>query len=161
MGASEWRYFVPYNQPRRAFDQLRRDVFARGEYHVGLRFWARFARSMDTLLARCGAVGTHSILDITRVSADPIPAIATRPSTQLGPDEWAERFSVAQSLHGTVGPLADDEYQRCFGTRKPTREAVESGIHGLQPATWTGVYIQLFGRDGEVEELCFCGTSGD
>ena len=96
MGASEWKYLVPY-QPNlnRALQELRQQEFERGVYFRATAFydplladqpeeiqakileeiaWSQSRpqpRTIAEVLEQSGEEGTHSILDIERVSVEP------------------------------------------------------------------------------------------
>jgi hypothetical protein len=202
MGASAWRYFVPY-QPdlQAALEALREAVFAAGRYYRAFPFWRHLTfeqsypikltpdleaelrlewerlqslpepTSIETLLAWNQEEGTHSILDMRRVDETPLD-----PPTM---DEWIRRRVPAgedplpamteylrsetyRSQFGTVYPLTEGQLVELFGTTRPTREQVESRpqvYEGLRDR-WVGLYIIVY-RDGEPDEICFTGYSGD
>jgi hypothetical protein len=208
VGATIWRYYTPYQHlPEAAFQALRAEVFARGEYAGpaesiddlllptvrrlggqpaspaqlrqmekelqvhravetgdmsglspairafamqirGLRQAAgkRGARrgrlrptrprSIPELLQRAGESGTHSILDIERVSGQP-------------------EFGVAV-------PLPPDSLRRAFGTDMPTHEEVEEHWPDVAErlGRWQACYLVVY-RDAEPHEYAFIGCSGD
>jgi len=82
--------------------------------------------------------GTHSILDVTRVSEEP---------------EFA-----------TVSPLSAEELREHFGTLKPTHQQVEVWLNNDDMfklrRRWIGLYIIVF-EDENPTEICFAGFSGD
>ncbi len=97
--------------------------------------------TIDELLEEQGESGTHSILDIQRVSDEPD--------------------------FGAVSPMPSEELEALFGTDKPTRKMVEEKAgdydlveHPLVSERWQGVYFTVY-RDGRPDELYFIGTSGD
>lgn len=104
-------------------------------------------QTIEELLQRTDADGTHSILDIA--------GIAERPA-----------FRMATSL-------SREEYLALSGTEKPTRVEVESALaqqrrqgepwkKGLEDIRggWQAVYFIVY-KDDIPDELCFCGLSGD
>jgi hypothetical protein len=97
--------------------------------------------TIEELLEEQGESGTHSILDIQRIS--PVPEF------------------------GAVSPMPVERLREIFGTDKPTRKMVESkqGEYELveDPLVserWQGVYFTVY-RDDRPDELYFIGTSGD
>jgi len=103
--------------------------------------YSRKPTTIDELLEEQGESGTHSILDIHRVS-----------------DELD---------FGAVSPMPSNELEALFGTDKPTRKMVEDKLgdndlveHPLVSERWQGVYFTVY-RDGRPDQLFFIGTSGD
>jgi len=97
--------------------------------------------TIDELLEEQGESGTHSILDIQRIS--PVPEF------------------------GTVSPMPAERLHEIFGTDKPTRKMVESKQGDvdlvedpLVSERWQGIYFIVY-RDGKPDEIFFMGTSGD
>ncbi len=138
MGASAWKYYVPY-QPdtNQALQALRGEVFRRGEYfnpYPGAR-----PDSIEQLLERNAESGTHSILDVT--------AARSRPA-----------FGVAASL-------SPAELIQYFGTDRPTHDLLENSAAALQQiqarrGRGTGTYVVVYAGD-QPAELLFFGLSGD
>jgi hypothetical protein len=98
-------------------------------------------KSIKQLLKRCGAEGTHSILDIERVS--PTPAF------------------------GAIAPLPHDKLRDIFGTEQPTHDMVEKWSARIDPLDakplyerWEGIYLIVY-QDSEPVEIYFEGCSGD
>ena len=103
--------------------------------------YSKKPETIDELLEEQGESGTHSILDIQRVSDEPD--------------------------FGAVSPMPTERLREIFGTDKPTRKMVESkqGDYELveDPLVserWQGVYFTVY-RDSRPDELFFMGTSGD
>lgn len=169
MGASAWIYFVPY-QPdiNKALQALREEVFRSGKYFKmqhsawdddnitvplppelidALREEANYYASLpepkspDELLHYNAAAGTHSIIDITRVSTSP--------------------------EFGSASPLTPQELFTIFGTEKPTRAVIDKiGENQLFTHVtelrqrWEGAYIIVY-KDEQPDEILFIGFSGD
>lgn len=96
-------------------------------------------RTIQELLESRAESGTHSILDITRIS----------PTTG---------FAV-------IAPLPKSKLAEIFGTETPTRLQIEGKYRAgaLEPHTgerWQGIYIIAY-RDREPDEIFFAGCSGD
>ncbi len=112
MGASEWDYYVPYQEDLdAALQELRREVFEAGDYYWvnGDKWLAKdstepLPRSLDELWddELVQEAGTHSILDIVRV---------------LGPDDTPD--------YQTVEPVTDAEARELLGTEVLTRAHVK------------------------------------
>jgi len=160
MGASDWAYFVPYQTDlESALQALRQNVFANGEYYKPADWFRRLhedniidqqrlttllesvsstpePQTIEELIQMRGLDGTHSIIDITRVS------------TELD--------------YGVVTPLSEQEYSDVFGTDTPTHEMVEQKADHLvtMRERWQGVYVLVY--EGDVpNEIFFAGFSGD
>src|SRR4051812_17282256 len=76
MGASGWNYFVPYQPDTgRALKSLREEIFRSGAYGRGFLSGEDIAPpeadTIEELLERVGAEGTHSILDIECMADEP------------------------------------------------------------------------------------------
>ncbi len=95
--------------------------------------------TIDGLLESRAENGTHSILDIVRVSATPD--------------------------FGAVSPLPRNQLLEMFGSEKPTRSQLEQKLKSgaLEIFTcerWQGFYIVVYQNETPVEIL-FAGCSGD
>lgn len=156
MGASGWEYVVPYQQDLgAALDELRREVFASGDYLKPSFYGDRFAdlpepESVDDFVKQeqywefMGTSGTHSIIDILTV---------------VSVDFKGEEY-------GTVRPLSDNEYVELFGVAQPSH-AEYAQVAGSEPlddyitgGRWTGRAAVLW-ADGTPAEIVFWGYSGD
>jgi len=96
-------------------------------------------RSLEELLKSQGESGTHSILDVVRVS--PVPEF------------------------GAVSPLPVSRLVAIFGSDKPTRPQVENkheegALDDYTNNRWQGIYIVVY-REGSPHEIFFAGCSGD
>jgi hypothetical protein len=99
-------------------------------------------RSMEELEAlQCvSTAGTHSVLDISRISPEP--------------------------AYGAISPLAEDALVRFFGTDRPTRSIVEAwyarrDLTGESPFERDqGIYFTVY-KDGQPDEIDIEGASGD
>ena len=138
MAATFWDYFVPYQQDvEKALQDLREQVFRDEKY----RRWSHVqGTTLAEVLAESGERGTHSILDIERVS--PSPTLQA------------------------VSPLSTERLQEVFGTDEPTRQMVivedmieDDELEELNPR-WQGTYIIVYKRD-KPDLICFVGSSGD
>ncbi len=136
MATSGWVYYVPYQQDiEKALQDLREQVFRTGQYQ---RWPDVQGATIDEVVAESGYSGTHSILDIERVS--PLPALQA------------------------VSPLSAERLQEVFETDKPTRQMVEDMIEDdeleeLNPR-YQGIYIIVYKSD-QPDTICFVGYSGD
>jgi hypothetical protein len=93
--------------------------------------------TIEELLERAAADGTHSILDITHVAEHP-------------------EFAAAS-------PLDEELLDEGFGTQRPTREQVTPDFLmrlGGALERWQAFYFALY-RDGRPSEYVFVGCSGD
>ena len=160
MGASGWSYFVPYQDDiEKAFNELRWDVFRRGDYYVPeavpspdifippefipdeetrrlLSMDTLPARTPDQLLEQCRYTGTHSIIDIAEIITD-----------------YEEDSS---------GPVLKSDLVDLFGTDKPDRAMVQEKEPDLQTyrGRWFCSYVIVY-KDGKPDEIFFTGFSGD
>lgn len=175
MGATGWRYYVRH-QPDvdAALQELRQDVFRRGEYETGpteeeleairanfspqmkalyemAKRWEQNKppkpkpigppKTIEELVERKGESGTHSILDINHIAAEP--------------------------EFGALAPLSERQLLDFFGTAQPTREQVEKWGRRIVPVhdpplyrRWQGIYSTVY-KEGVPDELYFEGASGD
>jgi len=112
-------------------DELREEI----RKEISLRR-ARRPATIEDLLERAGAGGTHSILDIVKIGARPGRAAAA--------------------------PLGPAQRRKLYGTLKPDRVQVETRLYelmNLRPA-WKACYVVVY-RDGRPSEICFAGSSGE
>lgn len=98
-------------------------------------------QSIQQLLDRCGSEGTHSILDMEKVSSRP--------------------------GFGAITPIPHEKLLEIFGTEQPGRETVEKWATRIDPPDvkplferWQGIYIILY-MDKKPVEIYFEGCSGD
>jgi hypothetical protein len=98
-------------------------------------------KSIKQLLEQCGTEGTHSILDIEKVSSTPV--------------------------FGALSPLPRNKLLDIFGTEQPTRDMVEKWSARVDPLDakpwyerWEGIYLLVYEGDEPVE-IYFEGCSGD
>ena len=101
----------------------------------------RAPKTIIQLLKQCGEQGTHSILDIERVSSTP--------------------------AFGAVTPLSRQQFLEVFGTEQPTHVQVakwSTRIDRLDAeplyGRWEGIYIIVY-KDSQPDEIYFEGCSGD
>jgi len=101
----------------------------------------RRARTIKELLRQCGESGTHSILDI-------------------------DRISDVRGLSAIV-PLSSEQVLDLFGTDQPTHDTVERWSQRIDPLgaeplydRWEGIYVVVY-KDGQPDEVYFEGCSGD
>ena len=96
MGGHPYQYVVAYEDDfQAALDRLRRDVFAKGDYHGA----HTSPKTPEQALERAGETGTRSILDIVKV--------------RDAPD------------YSCAAPLTPGELTRYFGADRPSVQAVE------------------------------------
>ncbi|GAA3478751.1 hypothetical protein [Streptomyces yanii] len=147
MGASGWDYSVPYQEDLvGAFEGLRRKVFEERDYYwVSGADWRPaeqrlpWPATIEELWADeiVQETGTHSILDIFRI---------------IGPDEEPDYCTMKQ--------VTEEEALRVLGTRKPTRAHVPR-FEEFDHWRWYGRCAVLHDEQGEPQEICFWGYSGD
>jgi len=140
MGATTWKYFVPYQEDvDKALEELREDVFRSGEYELPYSFREMATdklESIQQLRELAAEEGTHSILDIYQIS-----------------DE---------ADFGSVCPLPEEALVQIFGTATPTHSMVDAEQFGFEEYVrrWQGIYFPVF-ENGQPTELFFWGYSGD
>lgn len=146
MGASEWRYLVPYQEdPGVALAGLRAEVFASGDY-----YWYAEGESDPTSTARPGRLddlwedeavqeeGTHSILDMFRIA---------------DPNREAEHHDVVLTT--------PEEAEFATGSHHPTEADVDDLVESLTEDRWVGRCAVLYDDQGQPTKLVFWGISGD
>jgi hypothetical protein len=163
MGASSWDYFVSY-QPNieSALNELREQVFRSGHFflrpqieinpdqfadaaeEVREQLPALIEReksfsqpiTIQALVDWNGEEGTHSIIDIERIS--PIPAF------------------------GSASPFSTNQLMEIFGTDKPERSMIEKRKAEIAEMRerWEASYIIVY-KSGRPGEIFFSGYSGD
>lgn len=169
MGASSWIYFVPYQQDfYAALEQLRQDVFQRGDYLL-LDDWDLMNEADERI-----AAGE----DPTTVHTDQLKQRAALPKPDSIDElfEWNEDSGTHSILDmegglsdevgfGTLSPLTDDQLLATFGTTMPTHQQVEQRMKdddwvGDLRSRWQGLYLVIYDGNSP-SELCFAGYSGD
>jgi hypothetical protein len=132
MGAEPYEYFVPYQaNVQTALEQLRADVFSRGEFsgaELGPATPEEAFEMMD-------ADGTASILDITHVATEP-------------------DFCCA-------APFSPEELRDYFGTEKPTRAEVEQSDDYWESLERGQARYAVVYENKQPAELYFAGYSFD
>lgn len=132
MGAEPWSKFTKHDQNlQRALDNLRREVFAAGDY----RYAEEEPSSIAEALEIADADGTASILDIERISDEP-------------------DFSCA-------APFSADELTAYFGTNQPTHADVEAAEDYWEDLDRGQARYAIVYADGEPSEIYFAGYSFD
>ncbi len=153
MGGSGWSYFVAYDSDVvGAFARLQQDVFSRGDFysHAKKKF-----RSLEQLREAQAEEGTHSIIDMLRVTAE--PAGELDPQAEL----LAAMLGGATS-YGTIYRMSDAELEACFSTTRPTRSIIEANTSKVFARIRRGYgrYTPVFGGTSPAG-LYFAGISGD
>jgi hypothetical protein len=146
MGGHPWWYLVPYEKDvAKGLEALRQREFTAGRYNPAEDF-PRFPvdlkhvpgckhSSIDEAREDADADGTRSILDVSRLSAEPD--------------------------YDAVAPLGDDELMKFFGTARPTAEDVEDSDELFdQIERGQGVYVVVYENDEPVQ-IFFAGYSYD
>jgi hypothetical protein len=163
MGASGWGYFVPY-QPNidQALQKLREEVFRRGEYFLRppmdinpddyadmpeeireqVPNWIEREKSFQQpttiadLMKWNAEEGTHSILDIKRISSVPD--------------------------FGAAAPFSTEELTELFGTEQPSQSMVIEKAETIRSLRerYQATYIIVF-KNNIPDEIYFTGYSGD
>lgn len=149
MGASEWEYYVPYQEDlNQALQELRQQVFDAKKY-----WWYGEEDFLEQPVPRperwedvfedefVQESGTHSILDIQRV----LPV-----GTPLDPTPYS-----------ALVPTGADELRVVIGTDKPTHENAETLKQEIDRSRWVGRSTVLYDASGAPAELYLWGHSGD
>jgi hypothetical protein len=117
------------------------ELLALSEMLKGPRKTKRAPKTIKQLLKQCGEEGTHSILDIERVSSTP--------------------------EFGAVTPLSREQLLDIFDTVQPTQVMAEKWSARIDPldaeplyGRWEGIYIIVY-KDSKPYEIYFEGCSGD
>ena len=152
MGAEFWSHFVPYREDiRTALEELREQEFRAGRFRIPSQiqpgFFGRMfgrhprkPRPPTTIeeairMADTDATGTHSVLDMERISETP--------------------------ASGAVWRLSAEELRCLFGTVEPTRKMVEESEELIDRIDrGQGVCVITY-REGKPEGLYFAGYSYD
>ena len=107
--------------------------------------------------------GTHSILDMIRVSHAP-----AAPNATLA-DHGAQLLAAIageRTTYGTVHRMSAEQLEACFGTTTPTRGVVEAKADAVHAACARGMGLYGLVFDTTVEPpmpvaTFFAGISGD
>jgi hypothetical protein len=143
MGASSWRSYTPYQpNPEAALQQLRRDVFARGEYSMG---FGGFARPGGPL---AGAGGPFA-------GAPGVP-----PEVAAGPLQQLQALTAAAQMAGVddrVGRAAmTGDYSGLTDEQRRAAEQLRPLFQMAQAHLAQGGAVEDFGdEDDEEEERVF------
>ena len=132
--------------------------------------WTLNSRTtIETLIARNGPDGTHSILDMNRV-VDRAPQPTTL-REWLAENQKTGKLPDPNDLSGTffprigsISPLSEHQLIILFGTTEPSRQMVERAaadrrLDELRDCG-EGFYVVVYG-DGAPNEIYFAGCSGD
>jgi hypothetical protein len=194
MGATGWKYFVPYEADFNvALQRLRENVFDAGEYLSGI---GRTRPDMEAALKVCGADIESVLRRFTAQASDPKLSAQTRkkfaalvqqlkhnksdtlaasPTTieellerqgESGTHSILDIVRVSDAPEfGAVSPLTCVQLVDLFGTEKPSHAQIENkyeegALEEYVRERWQGVYIIAF-RDGLPDEIFFAGCSGD
>jgi hypothetical protein len=146
MGGHPWWYLVPYEKDvANSLETLRQREFKAGRYNPAEDF-PRFPvdlnhapgrkhSSIDAAREDSDADGTRSILDVSRVGAEPD--------------------------YDVVASLPDDALVEFFGTTKPTAEDVEGADELFEDIErGQGIYVVVYDND-RPSQVFFAGYSYD
>ncbi len=132
MGAEPWSSYTPFDANlQQALDNLRRDVFASGDY----RYAEEEPSSIEEALEIADADGTCSILDIQRISDEPDYCCAA--------------------------PFSTHELITYFGSERPTRAAIEAADdYWEELRRGQARYVIVYANE-QPSEIYFAGYSFD
>lgn len=179
MGASGWHYFVPYQfEIEKALQELREEVFKRGEYGE------EYSDSVEIAEIENGKMAEkfpHIPIELLEAYKEELQAIQKmypfsakrrKPKTipalrkQRG-EEGTHSILDIRGISETptfakISPLPFAYLTQFFGTEKPTREMAEQKINQIQNVCerWQGFYVIVFQNDTP-HEILFVGASGD
>jgi hypothetical protein len=175
MGASEWRYLVPYQADvGTALNQLRQEVYDRGEYYrESPERDADLDLTEEEFLARLGSrddddgLNDAIVADWRARKRRPVPV---DPDTLLAAQPHSGTHSIIDMANGvadrpgfaTVSPLTSAELITAFGSTAPSSDQVQEWMKaggGLRER-WVGTYVISY-RDGQPDHIHFAGYSGD
>lgn len=174
MGASGWDYSVAY-QPdvAVALEQLRREVYARGEYYreEPNPAYALTEEQFKATLPPDDGSGINEFLleDWRAAQQRPQPV---DPDTLLAAQPDSGTHSIIDMCNGrsdepalfTVSPLTVEQTLDFFGTLTATPDQVEQWLTELDLSTirarWQGVYVISY-TGGRPDRIHFAGFSGD
>jgi hypothetical protein len=180
MGASGWFYEVTYREDvGSALNDLRADVFGRGEYFRSWEPEGLFAgMNREELLESCLAIADEIADSTESISGFADSVIALRAGGQPTTIEAARFLNLESGTHsildcervsdlpefGVVAPVSDTEQTTLFGSAKPSSELVRSQEEGLFESLslerWEGRFIIGY-QDDRPKSLFFFGISGD
>lgn len=175
MGASDWKYFVPYEtDTNAALQKLRQQVFERGEY-LKVDYGDDWRNMTEDEAIE--AFFDESDPELSEIVIDDWRAIKelTEPTSPESLLEWNRESGThsiidiyrgvsEQPQSGTISPLTSEQLKTFFGTLKPNHEMVANWLTSFDITEirdrWDGVYITIY--DGDIPtEYCFAGFSGD
>lgn len=175
MGATEWMYFTEYDDPERALQRLRDEVFRDGRFRRPWEFPDLFSHVRTvpnlSLKSRLTLWAVESVFTTIELVRWALWGFRT-PATVEQAVEWAGEDGTHSILDvertgmyragGTAIPLSEPRLRDLFGTTEPTRDAVEDGVGEVAAALarWEAVYITVY-HDGRPSHLAFVGVSGD
>lgn len=176
MGSSAWSYTVPYQADvAGALEQLRRDVYARGDYYrespdpTAAMSEEEFRATLDPRHEESG-INEALLEEWQAAQRRPQP---TGPNTLLASQPHSGTHSIIDIHRGisaepemfTASPLTSEKLSEFFGTTTPTTRQVRGWIDdcGGSPGIrsgWIGTYVISY-RDDRPDHIHFFGFSGD
>jgi hypothetical protein len=181
MGASGWEYFVPYQLDiAAALNALRYQAFEKGDYHkIGTK--QQIIAEVRERLAHLEdeaptpefqeVIGSSLQAYLHELEALPEPPQTideriTEMFTINGQDGAGSILDIDRISDkpdfGTVVPLSESELIDMFGTSQPGHAAIIEHRDELMQLRerWVGSYLIVY-KDGQPDEIYFCGFSGD
>lgn len=164
-----------------ALQQLRREVYARGEYHRAHDLDPRYALTKAEFMATLDpahdelGLNEYFIEDWHNAQRDGRAALVrsspTDPDSLLASQPHSGTHSIidmrsvsAVPAAFAVSPLTNDQTLTFFGTLTPTRNQVVEWMKSFDPYPirdrWQGIYVISY-VDGRPDEIHFVGFSGD
>ena len=180
MGASGWLYFTPYQpNPADALATLRQHVYASGDF---VNYLAEEKQRLQEILQEGGeaqekwetkwegvfgsrrnlAEQLQEVIDLLQQQTiDNLHLMDNGSGTHSILDI---RFITDTDENFSANPLASATLHTIFGVPQPTHEQAEIAYRTQSFAPfhwrWTALYFVIY-RDGQPDEYCFCGISGD
>jgi ferritin len=169
MGASEWKYFVPYKENlQEALNELRQKEFESGKYY---RPGSNFPDTFEEWVTQINIpkeqwpVFKESFYELKKRS-EIIPATIEELfelNQESGTHSIIDIFEINNNIdENESGTISDNELIRLFGTNKPNRQMIEDKVDELLEfrGRFLCTYIIVY-KNNEPDEIFFTGFSGD
>jgi hypothetical protein len=175
MGASVWSYFVPYQADiGAALRHLQEQEFAAGDYHQippywrGMTFEEWNTPNPDDPETYTEAELAERFIEYQRWQNMPDPTTIAALQEWNGEEgchsilDMEGVFDQPYGEFAKVSPLSDDDLFDLFEDELPTHEMVVAHADEFDEFRdrWEGLYIIVY-KDGQPDEICFAGFSGD
>ena len=163
MGASGWHYFVLY-QPdiELALHQLRKKVFADGDYYRPADFYTRLLNDMGDQFESEVTDGLKKTIEEYKSKPEPQTINdLIELNAEAGTHSIIDMHDIGKEPDfGVVSPLPEDLMIEVLGTSQPNHIIVENKMGELGMRIKACHYFIIF-EDDTPSEICFIGYSGD